>query len=64
MRRRIAAGWHEELARAAATAYAIEHFCAPSPRRDAWLATTLRAVTLLTLHLHRLRAGPEPWEDA
>jgi hypothetical protein len=44
MRRRIAAGWHEELARAAATAYAIEHFCA--------------------LHLHRLRAGPEPWEDA
>jgi hypothetical protein len=65
MNARTAARWHVELERATATAELIARCTAPSPRRDAWLGLTLRAVALMAAHLRRLHAGkPEYWGDA
>lgn len=39
--------WLREIARAEATLLAIEAFVAPSPRREAWIASTERALALM-----------------
>jgi hypothetical protein len=62
MEGRRASSWHEELRRVEATVWAIEHCVAPSPRRNAWLAQTLRAWALLMAHTARLGTGKhEAW---
>lgn len=55
-----AAWWLREIRRAEATLDAIEAFVAPSPRREAWIAGTERALALLIRHYGRVYARDMP----
>lgn len=43
--------WTEEMQRSVATLAAIKQCVAPSPRQEAWLASTARAIVLMSEHV-------------